>query len=78
MNKAQRMALHGQGETHKCAPKPWQEIPILTGDYDLDATVMHRDNPNIPDRLEMYVKHSGRAYSARTGYNSYHASGGDD
>jgi hypothetical protein len=78
MKKAQMLALHGQGETHKCAPKPWQEIPILTGDYDLDATIMHRQNPNIPARLEMYVKHSGRAYAPRNDYNSYHGYGGDN
>jgi hypothetical protein len=63
---------------HDCGPKAWHAVPDVTGDYDLDATIMHRNNPDLPKRLELYVKHPGNAYGYRTGYNGYHGNHGDD
>lgn len=79
MRKSQMQALHGQGETHQCAPKGWRgETPNLTGDYDLDATIEHRDNPSLPDRLSMYTKNTGVSYGPLSAYNGYHGYSGDN
>lgn len=71
--------LHGDGECHDCAPPAWRDVPRLVGDYDLDATILHRENPSLPDRLSLYVKGAGRgnAYAPRTGYNGYQNYSGD-
>lgn len=51
------------------APKAWHDVPKMTGDYDLDATILHRHNKDLPDRLKLYVKR--RSYGKRTGYSGY-------
>jgi hypothetical protein len=63
---------------HECAPKGWRNVPNMSGDYDLDATILHRSNKSLPDRLALYLKHRPHAYGYRTGYDSYHAYSGDD
>lgn len=60
------------------APKGWHDVPNCTGDYDLDATILHRSNSDLPARLEMYVKDRHNAYGIKTGYNSYNGNSGDD
>lgn len=75
--KAKSMKELGHG-CHDCAPKDWRDIPDVTGDYDLDATIMHRDNPDLPQRLNLYVKRDRNAYGPLTGYNGYHGYGGDN
>jgi len=60
------------------APKGWHAIPVLTGDYDLDATILHRSNKDMPRRLALYVKTKGPAFGPRTAYNGYHGYSGDD
>ena len=65
------------GRTHMLAPKEWQSTPDITGDYDLDATLLHRHNKDLPHRLDLYVKDSLRSYGARTAYNSYRRYSGD-
>lgn len=78
MRAKQMDQLHGPKQRHDSdAPKAWKDVPNLTGDYDLDATIMHRENPNLPDRLNLYVKRDVHAYGPRTGYNGYHNYGGD-
>ena len=62
---------------HECAPKDWRDVPVVTNDYDLDATIMHRNNANLPQRLALYVKRGTQPYRPRTGYNGYHNYGGD-
>lgn len=76
--KPEQMRGQAHNGNHECAPKPWRDVPNMTGDYDLDATIMHRDNPALPDRLSLYVKQRGRTYGARTGYGGYHGYSGDD
>ena len=63
---------------HQCAPRDWRKTPNLTGDYDLDATILHRRNKDIAHRLELYTKRSGHSYGPSTAYNSIHAYSGDD
>ena len=52
-----------------CAPGGWHDVPKVTGDYDLDATILHRHNKDLPDRLKLYVKRA--SYGKRTGYSGY-------
>jgi hypothetical protein len=79
MRPKQMQELSGPPAHHECAPKDWRTVPDVSGDYDLDATIMHRDNPNLPDRLNLYVKRGrGPAYGPLTGYNGYHGYGGDN
>ena len=60
---------------HDCAPNGWRgRTPNLTGDYDLDETMIHRSNKDMPNRLKMYI---GR-YKPVTGYDGYDNYHGDD
>ena len=68
---------HG-GCHDSCSPKGWHDVPVVSGDYDMDATIMHRSNKDLPRRLEMYVKHRVNAYGPRTSYDGYHGYSGDD
>jgi hypothetical protein len=75
--KAKLMRALGQCGDHECAPKAWRDVPNLVGDYDLDATIQHRENPDLPRRLALYVKRGERAYGASSGYRGYRNYGGD-
>ncbi len=46
-----------------------QAVHKVTGDYDLDATILHRRNKDLPDRLKLYTKRG--SYSYKTAYNAY-------
>lgn len=75
--KAGEMRAIGHCGNHECSPAPWRDVPNLVGDYDLDATIMHRDNPSLPQRLQLYVKRGERAYGPSSGYRGYRNYGGD-
>ena len=70
------MKHKGPHTCHECAPKDWRKTPDLTGSHELDAVIMHSKNPNVPDRLKMFMENEN-AYGARTGYDGYHNYGGD-
>lgn len=74
-NDMHRLARSG---AHACAPKGYRGVPNCTGDTDLDATIMHRSNRDMPKRLALYVKTPGNAYGYRTNYSGYHGNHGDD
>lgn len=74
-NEMHRLAHNG---THMCAPKPWHGVPDCTGDYDLDATILHRNNRDMPKRLNLYLKTGRNAYGPRTNYGGYAGYSGDD
>ena len=60
---------------HQCAPRGWRTTPNMTGDYDMDATIMHRENKSIPDRLSLYLRKSRSSYQPGSGYSgitNYH------
>lgn len=59
---------------HQCAPKEWRHTPNMTGDYDLDSTIMHRGNRDMPARLG---QHLSSGSGPRTAYNGYHGYKGD-
>jgi hypothetical protein len=62
---------------HAVAPKPWREVPCVTGDYDIDGTIAHCGNSDMPARLNLYVTRRGTAYGPRTGYGGYRGYSGD-
>jgi len=57
------------GHRHICAPRDWRKLPNLTGDYDLDATIQHRSNPDMIERLKTHLRRG--AYGPITGYGAY-------
>lgn len=66
----------GDYPCHQCAPRDWRNVPIMTGDYDFDATIMHRKNPDMIGRLELYVRpRRGAAYRYVTNYDAYEKGG---
>ena len=67
----------GSYPTHKIAPAEWRDTPIITGDYDLDATIMHRHNKDLPHRLELYTRRTKSPYGALTSYNAIQNYHGD-
>ena len=61
---------------HQCAPRDWRNVPIMTGDYDLDATILHRKNSDMIGRLELYVRpRAGSVYKYVTNYDGYQKPG---
>ena len=77
MNRKQMHDI-GHNGCHQCAPREWRNVPVLTGDYDLDATVLHRNNKDIVNRMNLYVRKSGKTYGYKTAYSGYHGYHGDD
>ena len=66
---------------HTCAPKPWRAVPNVTGDYDLDATIMHRRNRDLPGKLNMHLAQPrvvAGAYGPSSGYSGYRGGHGGD
>lgn len=78
MRSKQMRGITGSSQKHQACPKAWRDVPDVTGDYDLDATIMHRDNPDLPKRLELYTRKRGHGYGPLTGYNGYHGYTGDN
>jgi len=62
---------------HQCAPKDWRNVPMITGDYDFDATILHRKNLDMIGRLELYVRPKRSSYGYKTSYDAYESSGDD-
>lgn len=73
-NEMHSIGHHG---CHQCAPREWRKTPNLTGDYDLDATILHRRNKDIGHRLELYIRKSGKTYGPNTAYSGYAGLHGD-
>ena len=46
------LAMGGPTQCHQCAPRGWRDVPDVTGDFDLDASILHRHNKDLPHRLE--------------------------
>lgn len=68
----------GHRGCHSCCPKAWRNVPVLSGDYDFDATIEHRSNKDLPARLNLYLKRNSSAYGPVTNYDGYHNYRGDD
>jgi hypothetical protein len=67
---------HGGTHGNRCAPKAWSDVPNVTGDYDLDATILHRGNTDLPHRLNLYTRRTGSGPA--TGYSGYRNYSRDD
>ena len=53
---------------HECAPPEWRQTPVVSGDYDLDETLRHRDNASMVEELPQHIRTRSLK---RTGYNGY-------
>ena len=73
-----RCAQPRRARSHQCAPREWRDIPRITGDYDLDATILHRHNKDLPHRLLLYIRKGAFPYNPRSAYNGYSGMHGDD
>ena len=63
---------------HDCAPPAWRGVPKMTGDYDLDATILHRKNPDMAHRLSQHISAPrGVSYGPRIRAQN-HGNYGDD
>ena len=74
--KSKAMKALGHSGCHDCSPKAWHDVANVTGDYDLDATIQHRSNSDMPHRLNLYTKRN--SYGHKSGYSGYHNYSGDD
>ena len=65
---------------HEYAPKAWRRTAVITGDYDMDASIVHCKNKAVPGKLKMYVaaNHEQSEYGTRSGYNGYSGYSGDE
>ena len=64
---------------HKFAPRAWQKVHNLTGDYVFDGSIengMHPRNLQLAAKLGMHI--SGSSYGYRTPYGGYAGLSGDD
>lgn len=64
--------------THKCAPKAWRGVPNMTGDYDLDATILHRTNGDMAKKIQSHLSNPRGVYGSRTAYSGNSGNHGDD
>jgi len=76
MNRKQMTQL-SRHSMHQVAPREWRTCPNVTGDYDLDETILHRHNKDLPHRLELYVKNKDFGYGMRNGYHGNKGYGKD-
>jgi hypothetical protein len=66
---------------HTVAPPEWRRTANITGDYEMDASILHNKNKSVPSKLKMYVKTDiggNPTYGPRTAYDGYSAYSGDD
>lgn len=68
-NAKAHMKRPSNAPSHTCAPKEWRKTPVITGDFDLDETIMHRANTDLPHRLDQHIRKW--AYRIRNDYNGY-------
>ena len=47
---------------HECAPKAWRGVPNMSGDYDLDASMIYGSGRKNPTVLEKVEQHLGTGY----------------
>jgi len=62
---------------HYAAPKAWRHTPNMTGDYDLDASIMHSHSKALPGKLSTHTI-KNEPYGPKTGYDGYSGYSGDD
>jgi hypothetical protein len=68
---------HQYGE-HGYCPKEWDGIPVVTGNFQMDAVIAINNNSDIRNRLAIYCASSDTAYGPITGYDGYSGYSGDN
>ncbi len=72
---------------HQCAPIDWRHTPNMTGDFEMDASIMNAKAKRLKTDLIHHIKADGlwnsiapgdTAYGYRTGYRGYEGYHGDD
>lgn len=63
---------------HTVAPKAWRQTSNLTGDYEMDASILHSRNKSVAAKIESHLSDGAAAYSPRTAYNGYDGYKGDN
>jgi hypothetical protein len=66
-----------RNQLHEYAPAEYRKTERITGDYEMDASIAHCKNTDVPKRLKLYVA-DNNAYGPRTGYTGYDNYQGDD
>jgi hypothetical protein len=61
-------------EKHQVCPKEWKEVPVITGDFEMDAVIANSHNADVPARLKLYAQGN---YGQVTAYGGYHNYSGD-
>jgi hypothetical protein len=67
--------LKSYNDRYFACPKEWKEIPVITGDYEMDAGIVYNHNADLPNRLRLYC--NAGPYGQVTAYNGYGNYGGD-
>jgi hypothetical protein len=50
----------------------------MTGDYDLDATILHRTNGDMAKKIQSHLSNPRGVYGSRTAYSGNSGNHGDD
>jgi hypothetical protein len=73
--EVERMKRPKHAHDHLVAPKSWRHTPNMTGDYDLDASIMHGNNKSVPNKIATHTKQDSYGPKRYAGYDGY---SGDD
>jgi hypothetical protein len=62
--------------THECCPEQWKGTPVITGNFETDASIMASHNADLESRLKLYT--NAGIYGQRNDYNAYSGYSGDE
>ncbi len=62
---------------HTAAPEIWRRTPNITGDYEMDASIVHCKNKSVPGKLQSHLLNDS-PYGPRTAYDGYSGYKGDN
>lgn len=62
---------------HTVAPSSWRRTSNITGDYEMDASILHCKNKSVPAKIKDHVAPSGPGYGPLTAYDGYSNYSGD-
>jgi hypothetical protein len=62
---------------HRFVPKEFRKTQDITGDHELDASIHHCHNGDLPHKLRDYVT-GDESYGPITGYSGYEGYRGDN
>lgn len=56
---------------HTAAPASWRSTSNITGDYEMDASILACKNKSLPAKLADHIAGSSGPYTPQTAYNAY-------